>query len=50
MKTLRKILRVILYLILLIAIGFAGIIIYALVSDYKPEAKTEVFNSNNQKC
>ena len=46
MKILRIILKVILFLILLIAIGFAGIIIYALVSDYKPEVKTEVFNSN----
>ncbi len=46
MKILRIILKVILFLILLFAIGLAGIIIYALVSDYKPEAKTEVFNSN----
>jgi len=46
MKILRIILKVLLFLILLFAIGFAGIIIYALVSDYKPEAKTEVFNSN----
>jgi endonuclease/exonuclease/phosphatase family metal-dependent hydrolase len=46
MITFRKILRIILFLILLLAIGFAGIIIYALISDYKPEAKTEVFNSD----
>jgi endonuclease/exonuclease/phosphatase family metal-dependent hydrolase len=46
MKTLRKILRIILYLILLLAFGLAGIIVYALISDYKPEAKTEVFNSD----
>ncbi len=46
MTTFRKIVRIILFLILILAIGFAGIIVYALISDYKPEAKTEVFNSD----
>jgi endonuclease/exonuclease/phosphatase family metal-dependent hydrolase len=46
MKIIRLIFKVILFLIIFLAIGFAGIIIYALISDYKPEAKTEVFNSD----
>lgn len=46
MKTIRLIFKVIMFLILFLAIGFTGIIIYALISDYKPEAKTEVFNSD----
>ena len=50
MTTFRKIVRIILFLILILAIGFTGIIVYALISDYKPEAKTEVFNSTSPGC
>jgi exonuclease III len=39
MKILKKILKVVAFLILLIVIGFIGIIIYALVTDYKPAEK-----------
>jgi endonuclease/exonuclease/phosphatase family metal-dependent hydrolase len=46
MKTLVKIFKVLLVLILILAAGFAGLIAYAVISDYKPEAKIEVFNSD----
>jgi endonuclease/exonuclease/phosphatase family metal-dependent hydrolase len=39
MKVLKKVLKVIVILLILIVIGFAGIIIYAVVSDYKPAEK-----------
>jgi endonuclease/exonuclease/phosphatase family metal-dependent hydrolase len=46
MIILKKILRFILILIILLLVGFAGIIVYALISNYKPEAKEEVFKSD----
>jgi exonuclease III len=39
MKAVKKILKVVLLLIVLVIIGLAGIIVYALISDYKPAEK-----------
>lgn len=47
MGILKKILKAFLAVILLLLLVFAGIIVYAIISDYKPEEKTIVFNSNN---
>jgi endonuclease/exonuclease/phosphatase family metal-dependent hydrolase len=47
MKIIKKILKAILAVILLLFLVFAIIIIYAIISDYKPEEKTIVFNSAN---
>lgn len=46
MITLVKILKVLLVLILVLVVGFAGLIAYAVISDYKPEEKIELFNSD----
>jgi endonuclease/exonuclease/phosphatase family metal-dependent hydrolase len=46
MKILKKVLKIMLALVILVLLGFAGIIIYALISDYKPEAKEELFVSD----
>jgi endonuclease/exonuclease/phosphatase family metal-dependent hydrolase len=40
MNILRKILKALLIAVLVIIVGFAGIIVYALVSDYRPPEKT----------
>jgi endonuclease/exonuclease/phosphatase family metal-dependent hydrolase len=45
MKIINKILKVLLIAVLFILVIFAGIIVYAIISDYKPEEKTIVFNS-----
>ena len=37
MKTLKKILKIFLGIILLLVLGFIGLILYAIVSDYKPD-------------
>jgi endonuclease/exonuclease/phosphatase family metal-dependent hydrolase len=37
MKTLKKVIRIILILVLVVILGLGGIIIYALVTDYKPK-------------
>lgn len=42
MKALKKILKAILFLVILIAIGFIGIIVYAIISDYKPAEKVMI--------
>ncbi|TFG43281.1 MAG: endonuclease/exonuclease/phosphatase family protein [Bacteroidia bacterium] len=47
MKILKKIFRLILVLIFLLALGFVGIIVYAIISDYKPEEKITLFNSDS---
>jgi exonuclease III len=44
MKTLKKILKTLAALIILLVAGFIGIIIYALISDYKPAEKV-IINS-----
>jgi endonuclease/exonuclease/phosphatase family metal-dependent hydrolase len=46
MIILKKILKIILALAVLLLIGFAGIIIYALISDYKPEEREILAVSN----
>jgi endonuclease/exonuclease/phosphatase family metal-dependent hydrolase len=47
MKNLKTLLKVILAFVIIVLLVFAGIIVYAIASDYKPESKTEVFNSDN---
>jgi endonuclease/exonuclease/phosphatase family metal-dependent hydrolase len=47
MKTLKKILKAILIFIIALAGILAGIIVYALITDYKPQEKIVVFNSDN---
>lgn len=47
MKTLKRVLKVILILIISLAAVFAGIIAYAVISDYKPDEKITVFSSEN---
>jgi endonuclease/exonuclease/phosphatase family metal-dependent hydrolase len=47
MKILKKILKVLVIVIIILVLGFAGIIAYALISDYKPGEKVTVFNSDN---
>ena len=42
MKILKKILKAFLILIVLLVIGFAGIIVYAIISDYKPGEKVMI--------
>ncbi len=37
MKTMKKILKIILSIIMLLVLGFIGLILYAMVSDYKPD-------------
>lgn len=46
MKAIKKILKALLLLILLFLICFAGIIIYAVISDYKPKEKEIQFTSD----
>lgn len=46
MKILKRVFRFILVLIILLALGFAGIIVYALISDYNPKATEEIFSSD----
>ena len=36
MKIIKKILKAIIILIIIFVIGFIGLIVYALISDYKP--------------
>ncbi len=47
MKILRKILRIILILVIIVILVFAGIIIYAVVSDYRPDPR-EILSVSNQ--
>ena len=42
-KLIKKILKAILVIILILLIGFIGIVVYAIISDYKPEEKEIVF-------
>ncbi len=46
MNIIKKVIKALLVLVLFIILVFAGIIVYAIISDYKPEEKTIVFNSN----
>jgi endonuclease/exonuclease/phosphatase family metal-dependent hydrolase len=47
MKILKKILKALLIVIIILLLGFIGLIVYASLSDYKPEEKEIVFNSEN---
>jgi endonuclease/exonuclease/phosphatase family metal-dependent hydrolase len=46
MKIIKKVLKTLLFLVLFILLIFAGIIVYAIISDYKPKEKIIVFNSD----
>lgn len=46
MKIIKKLLKAILAVILFFLLVLAGIIVYAIISDYKPKEKTVVFNSD----
>jgi endonuclease/exonuclease/phosphatase family metal-dependent hydrolase len=46
MKILKKILKAVLILIAAIIIGFIGLIVYAMISDYKPEEKEIISQSD----
>ena len=43
MKAIKKILKVVLVVLLLAVVGFVGLIVYAVLSDYKPKEKEIVF-------
>lgn len=47
MKTIRKIIKALLIALLVLLAGFASLIVYAMISDYKPDEKTIVFSSEN---
>jgi endonuclease/exonuclease/phosphatase family metal-dependent hydrolase len=47
MKIIRKIFKAVLLLVTILAAGFAGIIIYALISDYKPPEKSIIAESQS---
>jgi len=42
MKSIRKIMIALLVLIIIVVLGFAGLIVYALITDYKPEEKVVI--------
>lgn len=46
MKIIKKILKALLAIVLILVLAFAGIIVYAIISDYKPAEKIIVFNSD----
>jgi hypothetical protein len=45
MKILKRILKFVLILLIAAVIGFTGLIVYAMVSDYKPEEQEIIFQS-----
>jgi endonuclease/exonuclease/phosphatase family metal-dependent hydrolase len=45
MKVLRRILKTLLVLVVIVLLAFAGIIVYALLSDYRPKETTVLFTS-----
>jgi len=47
MKTLKKILKAVLIIIAVLVLGFIGLILYAVISDYKPEEKELISQSDN---
>jgi endonuclease/exonuclease/phosphatase family metal-dependent hydrolase len=47
MKTLKKILRIFLLIIAIPVIGFIGLIVYAIASDYKPDEKELIAQAEN---
>ena len=46
MKLLKKILKTVLFIVLFLVLGFIGLIVYAIISDYKPDEKEVVFSSD----
>ena len=46
MKILKRILKALAAVIVVLLVCFIGIIVYAMISDYKPEEKTAVFSSD----
>ncbi len=47
MKILKKILKAFLIIIAVLVLGFIGLIVYAMISDYKPEEKEIISQSDN---
>ncbi len=47
MKTLKKILKAVLIILAIVVLGFIGLIVYAVISDYKPEEKELISQSDN---
>ncbi len=47
MKILKKILKAFLIIIAALVLGFIGLIVYAMISDYKPEEKEIISQSDN---
>jgi endonuclease/exonuclease/phosphatase family metal-dependent hydrolase len=47
MKILKKILKAVLIIIIVLVLGFIGLIVYAMISDYKPEGKEVITQSDN---
>jgi endonuclease/exonuclease/phosphatase family metal-dependent hydrolase len=47
MKLFKKMLKILLIVISIFVIGFIGLIVYAVFSDYKPDEKVVVFSSEN---
>src|SRR4030066_2423329 len=47
MKTLKNILKSLLIIIVLLVLGFIGLIVYAKISDYKPEEKEIISQSDS---
>ena len=47
MKILKKILKAFLILVILLVIGFIGIIVYAIISDYKPAEKVMISSNES---
>ena len=47
MKILKKILTAVVIIIIVLVLGFIGLIVYALISDYKPEEKETIAQSDN---
>jgi hypothetical protein len=46
MEIIKKILKALLAIVLILILAFAGIIVYAIITDYKPVEKIIVFNSD----
>ena len=47
MKILKKIFKGVLILIAVLVLGFIGLIVYAVISDYKPKEKEMISQSDN---
>ena len=47
MRILKKTLKAVLVLIAVLVLGFIGLIVYALISDYKPEDKVVISQSDS---